>query len=77
MHMTPEQSQDLKIGTRVCFNGVRSDGGTVTASQLRYLTIKWDDGHQSFTGHNEMKRIDLVLVRDAEATKRKRKPDDL
>jgi len=37
--MTPEQSKDLKIGTRVCFNGVRSDGGTVTASQARYLTI--------------------------------------
>jgi hypothetical protein len=77
MQMTPEQSQDLKIGTRVGFNGVRSDGGTVTARQLRYLTIKWDDGHQSFTGHNEMNRIDLVLARDAQATKRKRKPDDL
>jgi hypothetical protein len=75
--MTPEQSEDLKIGTRVCFNGVRSDGGTVTASQLRYLTIKWDDGHQSFTGHKEMKRIDLVLARDPEATKRKRKSNDL
>jgi hypothetical protein len=75
--MTPEQSQDLKIGTRVCFNGVRSDGGTVIASQLRYLTIKWDDGHQSFTGHKEMKRIDLILVRDAEATKRNRKSNDL
>jgi hypothetical protein len=25
MQMTPEQSQDLKIGTRVGFNGVRSD----------------------------------------------------
>ena len=33
--MTPEQSKDLKIGSRVCFNGVRSDGGTVTASQAR------------------------------------------
>jgi hypothetical protein len=61
--MTPEQSKDLTIGTRVCFNGVRSDGGTVTASQARYLTIKWDDGHESFTGHNEMKRIDLALER--------------
>jgi hypothetical protein len=75
--MTPEQSQDLKIGTRVCFNGVRSDGGTVTASQARYLTIKWDDGHESFTGHNEMKRIDLALERKQSSNKRKRELDGL
>jgi hypothetical protein len=36
------------------------------------------DGHESFAGHNEMKHIDLVLMRkEAEANKRKRKPDDL
>jgi hypothetical protein len=69
--MTPEQSKDLKIGTRVCFNGVRSDGGTVTASQARYLTIRWDDGHESFTGHNEMKRIDLALKRKQTSQQKK------
>jgi hypothetical protein len=69
--MTPEQSKRLSIGAR---NGDQvdlgrasmrrpADGGTVTTSQARYLTIKWDDGHESFTGHNEMKRIDLALER--------------
>jgi hypothetical protein len=24
------------------------------------VTIKWNDGHQSFTGHGEMKRVALV-----------------
>jgi hypothetical protein len=75
--VTPEQSKDLKIGTRVCFNGVRSDGGTVTASQARYLTIKWDDGHESFTGHNEMKRIDLAQSARKPPNKRKRELDGL
>jgi hypothetical protein len=58
--MTPEPSRQLKVGTRVSFNGDPSDSGKVTATQLRYVTIKWDDGHQSLTSHNEMKRIELI-----------------
>ena len=58
--MTPEQSKKLKVGTRVCFNGDPADSGKVTAIQATYITIKWDDGHKSFTGHNEMRRIELV-----------------
>jgi hypothetical protein len=61
--MTSEQSRLLKVGTRVCFNGVQADRGTVTATQARYVTIKWDDGHQSFSSHNEMKRVEHVLAR--------------
>jgi hypothetical protein len=58
--MTSEQSKQLKVGTRVYFDGDPADSGEVTATQLRYVTIKWNDGHQSFTGHNEMKRIELL-----------------
>ena len=58
--MTPEQSRQLMVGTRVCFNGEQADRGKVTAIQVRYVTIKWEDGHLSFTGHNEMKRVELV-----------------
>ena len=61
--MTGEQSRQLKIGDRVCFNGNKSDRGTVTAIHIRYITIKWDDGHESFTGHNEMKRVERVVTR--------------
>jgi len=60
--MTSEQSKQLKVGTRVYFNGVKADRGTVTANQARYVTIKWDDGHESFTGHNEMQRVELVSM---------------
>jgi hypothetical protein len=58
--MTPDQSRLLKVGSRVCFNGDQTDRGKVTAVQARYVTIKWDDGHQSFSGHGEMDRVELV-----------------
>jgi hypothetical protein len=58
--MTPEQSLKLKPGNRVCFNGYESDQGTVKATNAKYVTIKWDDGHESYTGHGDMKRVELV-----------------
>jgi hypothetical protein len=61
--MTREQSKQLKVGARVCFNGERADGGTVTATQSRYVTIKWEDGHESFSGHSEMKRVELLAAK--------------
>jgi hypothetical protein len=61
--MTTEQSQRLKVGARVCFNGDKADRGTVTANNARYVTIKWNDGHQSFSGHKEMKRIGLLAAK--------------
>jgi Cys-tRNA synthase (O-phospho-L-seryl-tRNA:Cys-tRNA synthase) len=58
--MTPEQSKQLKVGTRVCFNGDPADSGKVISIEARYVTIKWGDGHQSFTGNNAMDRVQLV-----------------
>ena len=58
--MTPEQSRQLKVGTRVCFNGDPADTRKVISIGAQYVTIKWDDGHQSFTGHNEMERIEFI-----------------
>jgi hypothetical protein len=58
--MTPDKSKTLKPGTRVCFDGNQADRGTVKATNGQYLTIKWDDGHKSFTGHRDMKRVELA-----------------
>jgi hypothetical protein len=58
--MTNKQSKKLTVGARVSFNGHQDDVGKVTAVQARYVTIKWNDGHESFTGHGEMKRVALV-----------------
>jgi hypothetical protein len=37
-----------------------SDSGTVIAIEHRFGIIKWRDGHKSYTGHDDMKRVDLV-----------------
>jgi hypothetical protein len=58
--MTSDQSKRLKIGNSVCFNGDTADLGRVTAIYGTYVTIKWDDGHESLTGHSRMERIELV-----------------
>ncbi|THD68439.1 MAG: hypothetical protein E7813_10445 [Bradyrhizobium sp.] len=58
--MTPEQSKKLKVGTRVCFNGIQADGGKVMATNANYVTIKWDDGHESHSGHSGMQRVELA-----------------
>jgi hypothetical protein len=58
--MTPEQSKKLKVGDRVCFNGDKKDGGKVIATNANYVTIKWADGHQSYSGHKGMKRVELA-----------------
>ena len=53
--MTPEQSKQLKVGTRVCFNGDPADSGKVISIGAQYVTIKW-----GFTGHNAMERIEFI-----------------
>jgi hypothetical protein len=63
--MTPDQSSKLRPGTRVCFNDEESDHGTVKATSTRYVTIKWNDGHTSYTGHGDMKRVELVAPEPA------------
>jgi hypothetical protein len=61
--MTAEQSEQLKVGNRVCFNGDPADSGEVTATNARYVTIKWDDGNRSYTGHNDMQRVELMAAK--------------
>jgi hypothetical protein len=60
--MTREQSTKLKVGIRVCFNGDRADRGMVTAIEPNYVTIKWEDGHRSYSGHKGMTRVDVLTA---------------
>ena len=57
--MNGEQSKKLTVGDRVCYNGDHADHGRVTAINSKYVTIKWKDGHESFSGHNDMRRMEL------------------
>jgi hypothetical protein len=59
--VTPDDSRKLKPGDRVCFNGNDTDSGTVTATNANYVTIKWKDGHESFSGHGNMARVELAV----------------
>jgi hypothetical protein len=58
--MTAEQSKKLMVGARVCFNDEESDHGTVKATNWKYITIAWHDGHTSYQAHDDMRRISLV-----------------
>jgi hypothetical protein len=58
--MTIEESMKLKVGNKVCYLGDEADHGRVTAAQFRYVTIKWADGHGSFTAHKHMASIEPV-----------------
>jgi hypothetical protein len=58
--MTGEQSKNLKVGARVCFNGEAADQGTVKATNWKYITIAWYDGHTSFQAHGDMARVNLL-----------------
>jgi hypothetical protein len=58
--MTGSQSRALKVGDRVCWNGERSDSGTVIAIEHRFVIIEWRDGHKSYTAHGDMKRVELL-----------------
>ena len=59
----------LKIGTRVFFNGYEADRGTVKATNGKYITVAWDDGHVSYSGHNDMKRVELASAISIDARK--------
>ena len=53
-------SRKLTLGDRVCWNGEQADSGTVTAIAHRFVIIKWRDSHKSYTGHGDMKRVELL-----------------
>ena len=72
--MNSDESRKLKPGTRVCYNGDPADLGTVIATEMRYVTIAWQDGHRSFTGHTSMQRVELVSPR---VVKARQKSNDL
>ena len=58
--MTGDQSRLLKPFARVCWQNDPADQGTVIEKNWAGVTIKWDDGHKSFTGHNDMARVERV-----------------
>ena len=60
--MTGEQSRQLKVGERVCWNMNTTDLGTIIGTDWAEVTIRWDDGHTTSVRHNDMTRVERVLA---------------
>jgi preprotein translocase subunit YajC len=56
--MTGEQSRQLKVGDRVCWDRSTTDFGTVVDVAWNGVTIRWDDGHTIPIQHNDMARVE-------------------
>ena len=58
--MTAEESKDLQKGTRVCWQGIAADSGTITQKSWDAVTITWDNGHLAVVQHGDMREIQRV-----------------
>jgi hypothetical protein len=60
--MTGDQSRQLKVGDRVCWDQIATDLGTVVAVTWSGVAIKWDDGHTVSVRHNDMTKVERALA---------------
>jgi len=58
--MTGDQSRQLKVGERVCWQNDQADQGTVIEKNWAGVTIKWDSRGQQTILHNDMVRVERV-----------------
>jgi hypothetical protein len=58
--MTGEQSRQLKVGEKICWQNDQADRGTATETSWSGLTIKWDGRGEQRVLHNDMSQIDRV-----------------
>jgi hypothetical protein len=60
--MTGEQSRQLKVADRVCWEKIITDLGTIVGVTWSGVTIKWDDGHTVSVQHNDMTKVERALA---------------
>jgi hypothetical protein len=58
--MAGEQSRQLKVGDKVCWQNDQADRGTVIEKNWSGLTIKWDSRGEQRVLHNDMGGMSLV-----------------
>jgi hypothetical protein len=63
VEMTGEQSRQLDVGDRVCWQNNRADQGTVTEKNWAGVTIKWDNRSEQTILHNDMAQVEQVPVK--------------
>lgn len=55
--MTVDESKGLKKGSRVCWRGDATDGGSITEISWDAVTIAWDNGQVAKVHHGDMREI--------------------
>ncbi len=58
--MTGDQSRQLKVGARVCWQNDPADQGTVIEKNWSGVTIKWNSRGLQVILHNDMARVERV-----------------
>lgn len=56
--MNGEQSRQLKVGTRVCWQTDLADRGTITETNWAGVTVKWDNRGEQTILHNDMGQVE-------------------
>jgi hypothetical protein len=52
--MTREQSRQLKVGNKVCWQNDQADRGTITETSWAGVTVRWDGRGDQTIQHNDM-----------------------
>jgi hypothetical protein len=58
--MTGQQSRQLKIGDKVCWQDDQADRGAVVETNWSGLTIRWDSRGEQRVLHNDMGSMSFV-----------------
>jgi hypothetical protein len=58
--MTGDESRQLAVGDRVCWNADKRDQGTVIEKNWAAVTIKWDNREEQSILHNDMTQLEQV-----------------
>jgi hypothetical protein len=60
--MIGEQSRQLRVGDRVCWNKIATDLGTIVEVAWSGVTINWDEGQTVSVRHNDMAKVEFALA---------------
>jgi hypothetical protein len=58
--VTGDDSRQLNVGDRVCWNADSKDRGTIIETNWASVTIKWDNRTEQAIPHNNMAHVERV-----------------
>jgi len=58
--MTGDQSRQLEVGDRVCWNADKNDQGSVTETNWAGVTSKWHNRSEQAILHNDMAQVERM-----------------